>query len=158
MFIKPKKEYRMFRYAFVIAIVFPLFLSHMRNIIVMVFPRYEGYFLQNYWVNSIGGSYIVYTFELMLIYMMYRMHFRNSEMSFQLSVLVLLFISLEIGGLQISAFGRLSQYFRAYVVLFMPEAFSFFTPRTRRYIKAIVFILLLLLYLSYIRVESRQYI
>ena len=157
MMIKPKKEYRYFKYLFVIALGLPALIILSGGLMARIMPRYAGYLTYNFWTNSIGGSYLLYSVEACFIIMMYKEHFKKSDKSFQLSVLTLLFISLMLGGLQISMLERLSQYFRIYVVLFIPETFKYVSSKNLVFVKMGFFMLLFLLYFSYMRTDVRQY-
>lgn len=156
MMIKSRNEKRYFKYLAVLALSIPLFILLLRNIIGIIFPRYASYFLYNYWENSLGGVAVLWILEIVLILAMYILKFSRQE-SFVLSICVLLYLGLEIAAFQISALGRLALYFRAFLVLFFPNAMQYFSKRTGRWAKLIALSLITLLFLSYARADTRIY-
>lgn len=156
MLIEPKKELKLFKYTIIISLIMPFAIYTMRNLVGTIFPRYFGYFTNNYWENSIGGVAILWLVEIILIIIMYWKKFKVKE-SYQLASITLMFLSLELTGLQITMFSRLGWFFRAYLILFFPNAMKYFSVKTRRVLKVFIIILLFILYFKYSKSQSRIY-
>lgn len=156
LLVKPNKEYRKFKYAIIAAIGIPLAIVIFRDVITRFVPRYTGYFLNNYWVNSLGGITVLWIVEFILILYMYKKKFVVDD-SFGMSSLTLLYLTFELLGLQISAFSRIGWFFRPYLMMFFPIALSYFKKKNARYIRWFLVLLLTLLYLSYASTPAREY-
>lgn len=156
MLIKPQKEYKTFKYAIVATIASPFVALLGQAVLIKMFPRYAGYFLTNFWTNSLGGTAFLWIIEFALIVVAYSGKFRTKN-SFYSSCLVLLYIAFELMGLRITMFSRVGLYFRAYLLLFFPSCSSYFTKKTWQVVQIGLIILMLLLYLSYARTPAREY-
>ena len=156
MRIKPQKEYKTFKYAIVATIASPFIVLLGQTILVKIFPRYAGYFLTNFWTNSLGGIVFLWIIEFALILIAYRRQFRT-ENSFASSCLVLLYLAFELMGLQITMFSRIGWFFRVYLMIFFPSCSAYFTKKTWQLIQFGLMILMFLLYLSYARIPAREY-
>lgn len=157
MLLKPKDKRLMFRYLSIVIACTPLIILLCGNIIASIVPRYKGYYMNNYWINTIGGSLVLFILELFLMIVMYRYGFKKSVNSFPSALLVLMFIALEFAGLKMSALGRLSQYFRVYVMVFVPDGLKYFSDRNKKIITLIFLSLWILLYFSCAQVPTRFY-
>lgn len=156
MLIKPKKQYRYFKYAMIITVLSPFIVIAAQSIISRVFPRYASYFTTNYWTNGVGGTAVIWLIEFVLIWILYRMKFRTKD-SFKLSCLVLIYLVCELMGVQIAAFSRVGLFFRSYLLLFFPECKAYFTKKSWRVIQGVLLMLMFLLYISYARTPARIY-
>lgn len=157
LLVKPSGEYKKFKYAIAAAFLIPFTIVVAKELVMRVFPRYVGYFFNNYWVNSLGGTTILWIVELLLIIYMYKKRFLLGD-SYKLSALILIYLSFEIGGLQISIFSRVGWFFRAYLILFFSEALAFFGKRNSFCVRFMLMLMLTLLYLSYAATPARQYV
>lgn len=155
--IKPKKEFRTFKYAIIAAIASPFIIILGQTVVIKIFPRYAAYFSTNFWANSVGGTAILWIIEFGLILVNYWKKFKNKDL-FQTSCLILIYLACELMGLRITMFSRVGWFFRAYLILFFPICRLHFNRRTWKVIKTIIFILLLLLYFSYASSSARKYL
>lgn len=156
-FIRPKKEFKTFKYAIIISIASPFIIVLGQTVIIKIFPRYTAYFSTNFWGNSIGGTAILWIIEFGLILVNYWKKFRNKDL-FQTSCLVLMYLACELMGLRITMFSRVGWFFRAYLILFFPMCRQYFERKTWKEFEVVLFILLLLLYFSYAGNSARTYL
>ncbi len=156
MLVKHDKKYKLFKYAMIAAIAGPVFIVYAQNLITKLFPRYTAYFSVNYWQNSLGGSTILLLIEFVFLMIMYEKKFKTED-SFNLATLILIFIACELAGLKISVFSRVGYFFRAYLLLFLPDAEKYFSRNSRIIVRIVLMILLILFYLSYAQTEARVY-
>lgn len=156
MLIKPKKEYRYFKYAIIASVASPFIIIAAQSIITRIFPRYASYFSTNYWSNSVGGTAILWLVEFALILIAYRKKFKV-ENSFKLACCGLIYLACELMGLQIVMFSRVGWFFRPYLILFFPVCSSYFTKKTWLVVQGALLVMMILLYLSYAGTPSRLY-
>ncbi len=155
--IRPKKEFKAFKYAIVAATLSPFIVMLFQAVIVRIFPRYTGYFSTNYWTNSLGGIAIMWLLEFVLILVSYTKKFRIED-SFKVSCLVLIYLAYEFMGMEITMFSRVAWFFRPYLILFLPQCKYYFTRKTWNWIQGCIVILMMLLYLSYAGTSAREYL
>lgn len=154
--IPEDKEGRAFKYILIIAVVMPFAIKAGSALIARFLPRYASYFTTNYWSNSIGGAAILWAIEIGLIFYMYSKKFPTKD-SFMLSSLVVFYLALEWMGISITMFSRSSYFYRAFLLLFLPDAISSVRPRYRKLIRIATVVLLFLLYISMARSPARSY-
>lgn len=154
--VKPKNETRTFKWEVVVAIMFPIVVLALRNVIAVLFPQYRLYYSTNYWINSLGGSAIIWIFLVSLIFVLYLKHF-PLEGTFQYATFSLVYLSLQLTGLQITVFSRLGLYFAPFLLLLYPKAILLFSAKSRRWMKLLLFALMALLFLAQVRNPSRAY-
>ena len=156
MMIKPQKEFKSFKYAILAIIASPFVIVLGQTVITKFFPRYTSYFTINYWENSLGGTTLLWIVEFVLILIAYWQKFRIDE-SFNCSCLVLVYLACELMGLRITMFSRVGWFFRPYLILFFPNEEQYFSIQSRKYVRMVVGVLLLLLFFSYSRTPARIY-
>lgn len=156
MLTKPQKESKRFKYMIIATVVAPFVIMVASSVIIAVFPRYTAYFTVNYWTNSLGGIAILWFIEFLLIIHVYCKKFIVKG-SYNLSSLVLLYLACELMGLQITMFSRVGLFFRPALMLFYPNVENYFSKKKRFFIRAVIMILLALLFLSYARTPFREY-
>lgn len=157
MLTKQKDSYKKFKYAIVAVAFSPFVVMALKTIISRLIPRYATYFSINYWTNSAGGIVALWVAEFALILVMHVKKFKV-ENSFQYSCFTLMYLAFELMGLQISVFGRVAYYFRSYLLLFFPCADLYFSKKSRMTVRCAIIILIILLYLSYARLDARMYL
>lgn len=160
MLVKGKKEagtYKRFKYVFFVCALVPFLLPVVNLIFSHLFLRYSMYFENNYWSVQVGGTMLLWAFELLLILMLYRKRF-HPEGSFELSALVLIYLMLEAIAFEHSAFSRVAWYYRGFLILFFPVAVKGI-PRegNKRMMAFVLLVLLTLVFISYARVDTRTY-
>lgn len=153
---RQKGSFKKFKYAIVAVILLPFAVRMLNPIISKIIPRYAPYFTNNYWTNSVGGSALLWATEFALIFVMYAKKFKVDN-SFQYSCFALIYLAFELMGLQLSVFGRVAYFFRAYLILFFPCADLYFSKESRKIVKGGIFLLVILLYFSYARSDARMY-
>ncbi|MCG0572849.1 EpsG family protein [Lactiplantibacillus plantarum] len=153
---KPKNRVKTFKYAALFALTLPVISFILQGPITKLFPRYTSYYTTNYWGSTLGKSSILLVIELVAIGFMYRKRFivQNSA---KLSLLTLVYIVFELGGLKVVMLSRIALYFRAYLMLFFNKWSDYYTGNRRILLKIIIGILLILLYISYASTSSREY-
>lgn len=156
-FIKPRKEYKTFKYVFVMVVAAPFAVILGQNLVVRVFPRYAAYFTTNFWSNGLGGTTVLWMIEFALVLAMYWKKFK-SDSSFKLACFVLIYLTCELVGLRITMFSRVGWFFRPYLILFFPDCKKYFEKKTWRMIQLVLILMLGLLYLSYAKTPARQYL
>lgn len=154
--IKQAGSYKKFKYAIVAAALSPFAVMMLKTAISRLIPRYTLYFTTNYWTNSVGGSVVLWVAEFALILAMYEKKFRV-ENSFQYSCFTLMYLAFELMGLQFSVFGRVAYYFRVFLILFFPCTDLYFSSKSRKVIRYAIIFLLILLFFSYARTDTRIY-
>lgn len=153
---KPKNRIKLFKYAAVFAFTLPIISLILQGPITKLFPRYTAYYTTNYWGSTLGKSSIFLIIELIAIIFMYKKSFIIQD-SAKVSLLTIIYIAFELGGLKIVMLSRVALYFRAYLMLFFNKWFNYYTGNRKTLLKIIIGILLILLYLSYASTSSREY-
>ena len=155
---RKERYYKSFKYILVGCIMIPCLIPVMNMVLSIILPRYTEYFKNNFWEIQIGKSSILWIIELLFVVRFYRSHFKNNW-SFELSLTTVIYLMFELISLSISAFNRLAWYFRSFLILFFPIAVtSIKKVNICNAVRAIIYILLTLLFLAYGNVESRNYI
>lgn len=153
---KPQNKVRLFKYATLFSFALPIMSLVFQGPITKLFPRYTAYYTTNFWGSTLGKSSIFLVIELVAIVIMYKKKFivQNSA---KLSLLTIIYIAFELGGLKIVMLSRIALYFRAYLMLFFNKWFDYYNNSYKILLKIIIGILLILLYLSYASTSSRAY-
>lgn len=157
MMLSEKNEKRFFKYMLIGAIALPMSINAASGIILKFLPRYAGYFVTNYWANSIGGSSILWVIELLLILYLYNRRFPTED-SFKLSSLTVLYLSLELMGLSITMFSRVAYFYRSFLLLFLPDAITVVKPKYRKILRAGIILILFLIYIANAKSPARNYV
>lgn len=153
-----KDNYKIFKYIFVGCLLIPLICPLVNIFFSYVFPRYSLYFSHNYWKVSLGGIAILWLVEFCLVLTLYKRKFKEKE-SFELSVLVMIYLMLELISFTYSAFNRVAWYYRAYLIVFFSVAVSGIkNPNIRKVVKIIIYALITIIFLKYANTDSRQYV
>lgn len=150
-------NFKRFKYFFAFCASIVCILPFINWLLHHLLPRYTAYFSNNYWEINVGGTMLLWIIELGLIFYMYNRHFYKNN-AFELSALVLVYLTLEIISFRYSIFGRLAWYYRGFLLLFLPMSIEGIKERkNRQIIKYVLFVLLTLAFISYGRVDSRNY-
>lgn len=158
MIIESMSTYRSFKIVALAALGSPLILSISKPIVNKYLPIYSHYMVNSYWDNSLGGSIFLYVLEVVFIIFLYKNGFFGSNDLYILSILTLIYISFEFMGFRFSVLGRISYFFRCYLILLFPEVFRRIKGRKRIIIELGSLVLMFLLYASYTRIPSRFYV
>lgn len=155
-YIKGNKESGKFKYLMLATVLSPIIVVLASDILCRFFPRYAGYFVQNFWTNKIGGTAIMWVLEFFLVYYLYLKQFPGNQL-FMISCLTMLYLVLEFTGFRITMFSRVGWFFRPYLMLLIPEGITCFKVKNRKWIRLLFYILLLMLYISYAKTPARNY-
>lgn len=156
MLVKPRNEYKAFKYAMMATIISPFAVLLAQSVIVKLFPRYTSYFTLNFWTNSLGGTTILWCIEFSLVLIAYKKKFKINN-SFSDSCMILLYLACELMGLRITMFSRVGWFFRPYLLTFFLSCSHYFTKKTWQVIQGGLLVLIFLLYLSYAGTPARLY-
>jgi len=140
-----------------LAIAMMLGFSFIETIVSIVIPKYRIYFLENYWTNSVRGTLILWVVLITLCLYVFKFGIKNKKEFFGMAG-VILYITVEIIGLKIAVFTRISYFFRAFLMMFFPACGERFSNSSRTIYYLVIFVLLLLEYLSYASVPTRYYL
>lgn len=132
--------------------IFPIIIELVSNFI----PRYASYFGTNYWQTSIGGTVILWILQIIVCIYMYTKGIKDKN-TFIAIVCTAIYLSMEIVGIKISAFSRISLYFRSFVILLLPEFFRYLSKRFRRIWCIVFLVILAIAFFRYAGIESRIY-
>ncbi|MBS6180967.1 MAG: EpsG family protein [Erysipelotrichaceae bacterium] len=155
-FIPEKKQNKVFKYILIGAIALPFVINAFSGIITRFLPRYASYFSNNYWGISFGGSTLILFFEFFLVYLARKKKFKGKD-SFNTTIIIIAFLSIQLMGLKITMFDRLSYYFRAFLIIWMPSTIRYFKDKDKIYVKLFAHVLLFFLYISMARTPVRLY-
>lgn len=149
---------RNFRILIILSFISPMFIPAIRNIVASLVPRYVGYFDNNYWEVKIGGILALWIIEIIIIiYTFFKYKIEDGKEIFISVSCVALYLALEIIGLRISVFNRVSLYFRVFLIFFLPNFSTYMKPKSKFIYTTSLVILLSLLFLSYASETSRLY-
>ena len=153
---KPQDRTKFFKYTALLSFALPIMSLAFQGPITKLFPRYTAYYTTNFWGSTLGKSAILLVIELVAIIFMYKKNFivQNSA---KLSLLTIIYIAFELGGLKVVMLSRIALYFRAYLMLFFNKWFDYYNSNFKFLLKIIIGILLILLYISYASTSSRAY-
>lgn len=121
-----------------------------------LFPSYAVYFSENYWSNHVGGTLVLWLMLIAIIMYILKHGVRNDEEYFG-TIGSILYIAIEVIGLRIAAFSRITYYFRAFCMMLYPAFSERFTKKSRRIYDILIMALMLMEFVSYTNVGSRKY-
>ncbi len=140
-----------------VSIVAPLSINVVAAVVTKLIPKYSAYFMENYWTNSIKGTLILWAILIVLIVYLFAYGIKNKDEFFGIMGAIL-YMTVELMGLRISAFTRITYYFRVFLLMFFPACGMRFSKKSRNIYYLVIFLLLLAEYISYASVPSRQYV
>ena len=127
------------------------------RIVSKIIPKYSAYFNNNYWTNEVHGVLLLWCFLIVICIFMFCTGIRDNEEFFGI-IGAILYIVIELIGLKISAFTRISYYFRSYLMMLFPSCAKKINKDTRIIYYVVVFILLIAEYYRYACTPVRQYL
>lgn len=136
----------------------PVIIDFMSKLILAIVPRYAGYFENNYWEANLGGIVILWAIEIFMIaYIFCKYKNKDGQEIFLTTACIVIYISLEIVGLKLTAFNRVSLYFRVFLVFLFPFFSKYLNRESRLIYKIGLIVLLSALFLRYANTPSRFY-
>lgn len=126
-------------------------------VITHFLPRYTLYFENNWWdITPLHGTLILWILYLLLSVFIIEKGISSTEERFGI-IACILYISCEILGQRIAAFGRISMIYRFFTIFLITSFLKRVEGQTKRIYIIGVFLLMICEYSSYIRVPSRAY-
>lgn len=136
----------------------PVIINFMSKLILVIIPRYAGYFVNNYWEPNLGGIVILWVIEIFMIaYIFCKYKNKDGQEILLTTVCIVIYISLEIVGLKLTAFSRISLYFRVFLMFLFPFFSKYLNRESRLIYKVGLIVLLSVLFLRYANTPSRFY-
>lgn len=153
-----KNNRRAMKYTLIGCALAPLGVSLLSKIIQIIIPRYSAYFVNNYWESNVGGTAVLWGIETIMVLFMY-FHYKNKDGKepFIATTCIALYIALEVIGLKMTIFTRITLYFRVFLVFLFPYFAKYIKPRYRLIYTAVLLMLLTALFLSYASSPTRLY-
>lgn len=145
---KTKQSYKLFKYCLCGCIFILQSLPLLAVIVSSFSKRYAFYLTTNIWNTKVGGIVILWCFEFGLVLWMYFKRFKISG-SFEYSICIMIYLTLDILSIQISGISRIGWYFRVFLICFFPTALKFFPDRFSYVVRIVIYVLLGALYLNY---------
>lgn len=154
-----KDNRRGMKYIIIGTIFAPLFVtSILSKLILIIIPRYSGYFENNYWDANIGGIIILWIIELFMIIYIFRKYKNNDGKEiFIATACTALYISFELIALKFTIFTRISLYFRVFLIFLFPYFAKYLRPKSRLVYRLVLIGLLSILFLRYASTPARLY-
>lgn len=153
-----KDNRREMKYILIGSICAPFFVTVASKIIFILLPRYGVYFENNYWEAHVGGVVLLWIIELFMILYIFR-KYKNSDGKeiFITTACTAFYISLELIGLRISVFTRITLYFRAFLIFLFPYFPRYLKPKLRLEYRIGLTVLLSVFFLRYASTPTRLY-
>lgn len=125
-------------------------------IVTKLIPRYISYFSVNYWTNTVGGTIIMWIIEIGICCWIYLKGI-NSRDTFVAVICTILYIVLDIVGLNISAFSRASLFYRAFLMMLFACFVSYIPRRYRKLYYLGLMVVISAEFFSYAGADARVY-
>lgn len=153
-----KKEQRALKYVAIGGVIINTFIPVISQVVSSMIPRYSAYFNINYWKVTINGTLILWIIEVVICLYIYRKGIKGKEVFVPVACTIL-YLSLEIIGLEISSFTRVALCFRSFLILLFPCVIDYL-PRKRIirqcYVAGVIS-LLTVAFFSYASSDARIY-
>ena len=155
---KIKRVHKTLKYVIIGSVLFPFSISILSKIVSIIIPRYSLYFTTNYWESNIGGIVILWIIEIFIcLFIYFRKSSRKNKETFIIVSCTAIYLALEIVGLQITAFTRISLYFRSFLILLFPSFTKCLNSKSKNIYKVGIMLLMTLLFISYASTPARIY-
>lgn len=153
-----KDNRKWMKYIIMGSVLTPFFLTTVSKLILIVVPRYAGYFENNYWEANIGGIIILWIIELfMIVYIFGKYKNSDGKEIFVAMACTVLYISLELVGLKFTVFTRITLYFRSFLIFLFPYFAKYLRPNSRFVYRIGLIGLLSIFFLRYASTPARMY-
>lgn len=155
LIIKDKKKE--IKYILLIAVLSPILLQYLQQLVARFSPYYAGYFQQSFWSGSLGGTLLLWLFIIVFgaySYVFIKKKADNEQ--YLLIALIIIYLSLEIASLRATMVSRLALYYRAFLILYFPSIYERL-GKDRKIFRVLLYVLLVFEFMSYARSGTRVY-
>lgn len=154
-----KNMQRALKYVIAGSVAFSFSMPILSRMISIFIPRYSSYLTTNYWESNIGGTAVLWLIEIIMCFFIYYERIQEDKQTFITVSSTAIYIALELVGLQIVIFTRITLYFRSFLLFLFPYFTKHFRPRSdlRIVYKLGMMLLLSILFMSYASTPVRMY-
>lgn len=153
-----KKNQQALKYVLLGSILFPFSMTALFQLVSKIIPRYASYFTNNYWKSNLGGMIILWFIEIIICFFIYFKKIQRDDKETFIAVsYTVIYIALEIVGLRVTIFTRMSLYFRIFLIFLFPLFARYIKPKSRFIYRTGVLALLGALFMSYASIPARMY-
>lgn len=155
-----KSNFVLCAFALTIAV---MFYKPFLQMVAAVFPQYEAYTTNNFWGSNVGFTSLLWIMEIVIcILIAFRYNWKSENIDekndvFNITFFSLLYITIELISMNVSAFSRVSLYFRPFIVLLFPKFEKLLQGKAIGWYRAILCGLFLLVFSRYASEPSRLY-
>lgn len=155
LLMKVKDKKKAIRYAIIGLISINFLMPVIQRIVVLLFPRYQNYFITNYWTSSIGNIVILWIIEIVICALLYKKRIDNDNYVPVISNIF--YLGFEFMGLNMTFFSRIGMNFRVLLLLLFPQAEVLFSDNSKKIYRIGIMVILAILYFSYAGTSARTY-
>ena len=157
LFSKVKNYNKGVRYMALICISLIAAVPILPRILIVIFPMYLPYFTEHFWDNSYNGVIIVWIFELGLVGYMYYTKIKK-EGEFFGAIGTIMYVTLAVISIRLWAFSRVMTYFDPFAMFIFGYGSKRIKITARKYYYAAFMLLMLMEYMRYALVPTRNYV
>ena len=153
-----KDDRKWMTYIIMGSVISPFLITALSKLILIVVPRYAGYFENNYWNTSVGGVAVLWIIELFeIIYICRKYKNNDGKEVFIATVCTILYVSLELVALKFTVFTRITLYFRIFLIFLFPYFAKYLLKSTRLIYQIGLIGILTIFFLRYASTPARLY-
>lgn len=142
--------------ALITCAIYPL-LSVAKLLVNRFLPIYAAYLNVNYWESSLGGILIIWIIIVLVIFHIMRQK-NVIEEDYFLIYLLVIYLGIEVLGLQLTAISRIALYFRVFNILFFVNGKKYFAGKAKLIYLLMIIVPITILYLQYANSPARIYL
>lgn len=154
-FVKGKNDKNKVFFVIALCVSAIIMRSFIPQLIIRMFPVYAPYISNNYWHNSYRGIIIVWIIEIILMIFMLRTNINQRELVGIVGTMI--YITLAVVSVKVYAISRLMMYFNPFSIILFSYGADRFSFKSKKIYYAGLFAIMLLEFLSYARVPTRDY-
>lgn len=154
-----KKKKTLIKITSVFTILIVLFYNQIVKIIIFAVPRYATYFNDTIYDSSLGlGAFVFIAFEIIISILLFRKRNLEAENDVYESISIMIpYLALEIIGLRLALFSRAAMVYKPLIARIYIDGQFAFSKKSRNIYITIIFVLFVLMYLSYAGSPARYY-
>lgn len=153
-----KEKQKAIKYIFFAAAILPFLIPVLIIVVSRLIPRWSSYLTTSYWEADAGGIIILWLVEIIICGVVYINKIREHDKeTFIVVACTVFYLSFELMGLSLTMFSRVALFFRIFLLFLFPLCSRFLRGKTKLVYNAVVLLLLAMLYISYVRSETRIY-
>lgn len=152
-----QREQKAVKYIFTASAVLPVVLPVIKLVVAWVIPRWSTYLEINYWDADAGGIIVLWLLEIAICGILYFRGLKKNKETFVAVSCTLFYVSLELMGLSLTMLSRIALWFRPFLMGLFTIFPGYLKGKWKLLYEAVLIALLLLLFFSYIRTDTRQY-